>query len=148
MLRASTELSGQDADLRAVTDGEAAAASGIDHGAELAALAEAIVGDDEAALARARARLDAAMGPEALVDAVAVAANFERMVRIADGTGIPLDPPMTLLSQDIQEALDLARFGSAANTPALGIAGRLLGPVVRPLAFGLLRTFMRRRNSS
>lgn len=39
-----------------------------------------------------------------------VASNFERMVRIADATGIPLDACMQALSQEIRDALDLERF--------------------------------------
>lgn len=50
------------------------------------------------------------MGPEAMVDAAGVASNFERMVRIADATGIPLDERMAKASKDVREALDLERF--------------------------------------
>jgi hypothetical protein len=50
------------------------------------------------------------MGPEAVVDAAGVASNFERMVRIADATGIPLDERMEKASKDVREALDLERF--------------------------------------
>jgi hypothetical protein len=50
------------------------------------------------------------MGPEAMVDAAGVASNFERMVRIADATGIPLDERMEKASKDVREALDLERF--------------------------------------
>ena len=57
------------------------------------------------------------MGPEALVDAAAVVGNFGRMTRIADSTGIPLDESMEAISGAIRSELDLARFGSSANTP-------------------------------
>lgn len=50
------------------------------------------------------------MGPEAMVDAAGVASNFERMVRIADATGIPLDERMAKASKDVREALELERF--------------------------------------
>ena len=46
----------------------------------------------------------------ALVDAAGVASNFERMVRIADATGIPLDARMAALSQDVRDTLHLERF--------------------------------------
>ena len=42
-------------------------------------------------LAERRAELAAALGPDAVVDAAATVANYQRMVRIADGCGIPLD---------------------------------------------------------
>ena len=58
----------------------------------------------------------------ALVDAAAVVGNFERMVRIADGTGIPLDKPVAMVSADMREELGLdaksvaARFTSESHT--------------------------------
>ncbi len=50
------------------------------------------------------------MGSEAVVDAAGVASNFERMVRIADGTGIPLGESLAARSQSVREELDLERF--------------------------------------
>lgn len=76
-----------------------------------------MVSDDETVLATARHRVLIELGPEALVDAVAVASNFERMVRIADSTGIPLDEYVYEQTNDLRGALHLNRFGSAANTP-------------------------------
>ena len=123
LLRASSEVSGGGGavDLAAINEGESAAAgNGIAHAEALVALADAQVGDDDAALAAARARLLAEVGPEALVDSVAVVANFERMVRIADATGTPLDAPVAMMATGLREELDLDRFGSAANTPRAG----------------------------
>ena len=134
-------------DPRAVTDPSAAGASGVDHAEVLLAFADAVVGDDEAALAAARRTLREEMGAAALVDAAAVASNFERMVRIADGTGIPLDAPLDLLSQDLRAELHLQRFGSAANTPVPGPVIRTLGGVLRPVARRAVRLMvaLRRR---
>ena len=47
---------------------------------------------------------------EAMVDAAGVASNFERMVRIADATGIQLDERMAALSQEVRDTLQLERF--------------------------------------
>lgn len=90
------------------------------HGPALTAFAEALVQGDEAALAEARGRVLQALGPAGLVDAAAVASNFERMVRIADATGIPLDTPMAALTADLRDRLGLDRFASAAHTKRLG----------------------------
>jgi hypothetical protein len=122
-----------------VNDGKAASASGVAHADALVALAEALVGDDEAALAEARQRALERMGPEAFVDAVAVASNFERMVRIADGTGIPLDTPMNLISEDVREELNLGRFAAAAHTPAVSAWQRPQGRVLRRLMPRILK---------
>jgi len=52
-------------------------------------------------------KLIAILSPQAMVDAAAVVANFSRMVRIADGTGIPLDDMMAEYSSDLREDLGL-----------------------------------------
>ena len=87
-----------------------AATSGIEHGALLIAFAEAMVGQDDDALTHARHAVLEVMSPAAMVDAAGVASNFERMVRIADATGIPLDERMERLSREVRDALHLERF--------------------------------------
>ena len=91
-------------------DHEAAASSGVEHGTLLIAFAEAMVGDDDATLTHARHAVIEVMSPAALVDAAGVASNFERMVRIADATGIPIDARMAALSQEVRDALHLERW--------------------------------------
>jgi hypothetical protein len=76
----------------------------------LVAFAEAIVDRDAADIARARERLVDRMGVAAMVDAAAVASNFERMVRIADGTGIPLGDRLESLARPVVEELRLERL--------------------------------------
>jgi len=44
-----------------------------------------------------------------MVDAAGVASNFERMVRIADATGVELDASITELTADVRTALGLER---------------------------------------
>jgi len=122
-----------------VTEDAAAAQSGIAHAEALLGFADGAVLGDEATLAAARQRLLDELGPEALVDAAAVVGNFERMTRIADATGIPLDAPVTAMTQDIRRGLGLDEFGSARNTPALGAIGRILGRVLRPVAVQMFR---------
>ncbi len=135
----SGETSGRDYGLAAIVDGKAAHASGIDHAEELVTLAEAMVGSDDAALASARQGLRDAMGAEALVDAAAVASNFERMVRIADATGIPLDPPVNAMTADIQEELGLTAFAAKSQTPDAGRLARAAGPLLRRISPRLMR---------
>lgn len=115
LLRASGAATGQAFDLHAVTEGTTTASSGVAHEEILLALAEAMVSDDEAALVTARTRVREELGPEALVDAAGVASNFERMVRIADATGIPLDSFLDEMTVDLRAELQLARFESTAN---------------------------------
>jgi hypothetical protein len=138
------EVSGDAVDLRAVVD--ATVPSGVAHGEALLALADAVVGEDVAGLERARERLLAELGPEGFVDAAAVAANFERMVRIADATGIPLDTPVRMVTLELRDELSLGGFRSAANTPAPVPGQRLLGRALRPFTSRLMRRVFRRRS--
>jgi len=142
----SGELSGKEIDLRAVNGDGAAAGIAVAHGDLLIAFAEGVVGRDDAALARARAGVLAALGPAALVDAAAVAANFQRMVRIADATGIPLEGPIDVMTEDMRAYLGFDRFGSAANTPPPSALKRVVGQALRPIVPVVLRLFKGRRS--
>ena len=147
MLRASIECHGQEADLRAVTDGAKAGDSGILHGEKLTRFAEAAVAGDTAELATARDALRAAAGSAALVDAAAVVGNFQRMVRIADGTGIALDGVMVGASQDFRDGMGLDDFRSRRETD-IGVVGRVAAPILRSVAkLGLRAAGWRARRS-
>ena len=100
-------------ELAALIDADAATASGVAYGDVLLALADAMVGRDDTALAQARDAVLQTLGPAGLVDAVGDASNFERMVRIADATGIPLDDGMLHLTQDVRHELRLDSFTAA-----------------------------------
>jgi hypothetical protein len=134
----SGELAGERLDVHAVTAGAGAAPTGVPHERELLALAEAVVRGSERELAAARRAALAALGPEGFVAAAAVAANFERMVRIADATGIPLEAPLAAISGGLRAELGIDAFGSAASTPRLSPARRLLGRALAPFARFLL----------
>lgn len=108
MLRVSSESIGSTVNLETINDGTSTA--GIEFESELVAFAEAMVGSEDAALARARTALTAAMGAPAMVDAAGVASNFERMVRIADSTGIPLGAGLEQFSSAVRADLHLERF--------------------------------------
>ena len=57
-------------------------------------------------------------------------ANFQRMVRIADGSGIPLDAPMAMITADIRDELGINEFSSANLTQKVGPVKRVLGKVM------------------
>lgn len=116
MLRASTQTHNAHIELDAVSGNEASARD-VTFGAELVRFAEAVASRDVGTLAGARQVLLEAAGPQVLVDAAGVAANFQRMVRIADATGIPVDDISSALSREIREHLHLERFATARNTP-------------------------------
>ncbi len=116
MLRVSAQQTGTAVDLQGLNGDAAGAATGIEWGAELMTFAEALARRDEAGLARARQVLLERAGPAVLVDAAGVAANFQRMVRIADSIGIPVDDMDNAIGQAVRAELNLERFASAANS--------------------------------
>jgi hypothetical protein len=52
------------------------------------------------------------------------------MVRIADGTGIPLDPPMAMITADMRADLGINNYSSAEYTPEVSAFMRLLGRIM------------------
>jgi hypothetical protein len=117
LLRVSGEKSGSELDLRAVTEGQKVA-SGLPGGDALTAFVDAALADDPGDIKSARERVIGELGDAACVDAAAVIGNFERMVRIADSTGIPLDKRLAMISEDVQDDLGLKAFGGAERISA------------------------------
>lgn len=149
MLRVSSQAKGESTDVSAIRDGAAAAAaSGIEHADLLLAFAEAAVAHDEDVLARLRPKIVDAVGPEGLLETASVAANFQRMVRIADGTGIPQDAPVKVLAADLIDDLGLRDFPSSNNTAPASLGQRLIGKLLRPFAPTLMSVGLRRRKPS
>jgi len=122
--------------MRSVVDGKGA---GIDGGDTLLAFVDAAKGQDADELARARNAVAEKFGPEALVDAACVIGNFERMNRIADGTGIPIEAPLAALTSDIREELNLDSFESSGNSGSLSGGVKLLGLALRKLVPTLIK---------
>ncbi len=141
LLRASGESQGEAADPRAVTDPAAAAASGVPDAELLLAFADAVIDRDPEATARARDALRARAGDAATVDAAAVIANFERMVRVADGTGIPLDGPVAFFSADLRSEIGIDRVAATANAGPAGRAVRWASRALQPLLRAAMRRF-------
>jgi hypothetical protein len=147
MLRVSGEIDDQPIDLHAVTEGKVSS--------EQIPAAEALNGLVEAVLQRpedldaAREELREQVGDAGLADAAAVIGNFQRMVRIADGTGLPLDKFMAQLSADFREDLGIDRYGSAELTPsASGPLSKIAGYILRAVAvrgMRLRRAFQKSR---
>lgn len=85
---------------------------GVPHGAVLASFVDAVIGGDTAGLAIARKAVRRAVGDAAFVDVCATVASFNAVVKIADGTGIPLEEAKEARTRDIREALDINAFQS------------------------------------
>lgn len=133
LLRESGTLAGESYDLSAITE-DGSGGGGVPHGETLVGFTEALMGEDEAALDRARQEVLERLGPEQLVDAAGVAATFNMMDRIADSTGIPLDGPLDFMTIDMRTEIGLDQFPSAANTPKPGAVKRVLSRALKPVA--------------
>jgi hypothetical protein len=82
----------------------------VAYGRLLVTFAEAVLGEDDGALRRARDALMEALGPPGLVDAAGVVGLFNAIDRVGDAAGIPLEPEKAAASADFRTALDLDRF--------------------------------------
>ncbi len=100
MLRASTDES-KDASPR--------------HASELEAFATAVATGDEA-LRERRDDLLNAIGAERFVEAAAVTAAFHGYVRVADGTGIPVDEMVVATSGQLREEMGINSYAGSSNS--------------------------------
>lgn len=116
MLRASAKINETDIDIQGVGGDVSSASQGIEFGLQLMRFAESVANRDSQALGASRQALLDVAGPLVLVDAAGVAANFQRMVRIADSMGIPYDNPDSSLGQQVRDELNLTAFASARHT--------------------------------
>lgn len=60
--------------------------------------------------ARARGNVYRSLGAAALVDAAAIVASFNAVVKIADGTGIPLEEAKAEATAELRATLGLEKF--------------------------------------
>ncbi len=147
MLRVSSELEGEKVDLQSITKGSDVQ-SGVPFQDELLAFAEVALGDDDEAITGVSEAVREKMGDAAVVDAAGVIANFQRMVRIADGAGIPLDTPVAVVTSTIRSELGLNSYSSYDSTPELTFAQRILGRMLNPFLATVFKQVTKRMIST
>jgi hypothetical protein len=106
MLRWSSTETGEAVDLDAVATGRAGA--GLDHGDQLLRFAGACAGHDDDALRLARRQLARVTDEAFMIDAAAVAANFEMMTRLADSTGAKMPPERLAATPEVIAVMNIA----------------------------------------
>ena len=148
MLSLSADLLEATVDLQMINGDDNATEGDVAHAKALMHFAESFARRDEAALSEARDALRADAGADVLVDTAGVAANFQRMVRIADSVGIPLDDRNVAISAGVREELNLQRFHSAKNTPKPTLKLRLMSLIARPIAKRMIKKMEAQRNTS
>ena len=115
-LRGNAQAIEKEIDINQVRTQDNADDGGIDYGRELNNFVDGFMSHDDAQLSQARQELIDSMGTAGMVEAAAVAGNFQRMVRIADSIGIPIDEARFEISAGLREELGLNEFHSAQNT--------------------------------
>lgn len=110
MLSWSSTSTGETVDLAAVAAGRDGV--GLPFGDALLRFASAAAGTDDGELADARQALVDATDAAFMVDAAAVAANFEMMTRLADGTGATM--PAARLNQS-SEAIEIMHVATLVS---------------------------------
>lgn len=103
MLRASGTF-----ELRAVTD--ATLQSGVEFGDEIRELVDATVQGRWSDLAALRDIHEQTMGSQVLVDVLTVASGFNGITRVADATGIPVDPVPAKDSEEMRSEVGIDAF--------------------------------------
>ena len=114
LLRASGQRENRDFNLNAVN--EAHGDPGVDYADHLRRLTEAAIGSRWQELAAVRDDAAAAMGEQAMVDALTVAAGFNGITRVADATGIPLDPTTLEVTGSMRAETGIDAFDYVAKS--------------------------------
>ncbi len=108
-LRESSQQDQLDTDFAVILGEAEDAGGGVPAGAALRRFALAVLGQ-ESDLAAARADLVAELGLRRAAQAAAIVAGFDAINRVADATGIPLNPEMVKRSRDLVAGLGLERM--------------------------------------
>ncbi len=90
--------------------GAEAATSGVPNAALLLEFVEAVLAADERRLNAARQTLHDTLGAAALIDAAAIVASFNAVVKLADASGIPLEDAKAEATAELRRTLDIDRF--------------------------------------
>lgn len=105
MLRASGRHADKEFDLAGVFGDRESDVPGAD---VLLPFVDALLRGGDVTAARDAVRI--ALGEAALSDAAAVIGGFDGITRIADATGIPMEPEKAAANADFFAALDIGRF--------------------------------------
>ena len=108
MLRVSVSQSSLQVDLSGLRTGDSQALDAIPKASTLIRLADAFMSHEPDHLANIRDEAASVIGELGVIEAIGVAANFQRMVRIASGTGIPIDEPDPEFGRAVRAALNLS----------------------------------------
>ena len=144
LLRGSGEANSHDVDLDLVTATpeqlaqQSEDAGGLPHAVALITYTDAVISGDPERIRSEAARLETKLGRAGLVRAACVVGNFQRMNRVADATGIALDPGMQFMSSDVRDQVGANAYRSSSYTPEIGSWATTLGVSLRPLVLRVM----------
>ncbi len=119
LLRRSGEIREESYNLAGVTsvdDGEI----GVAHESLLLEIAEAVYAEDTEKMAAIRTRGAEEIGAQALVDAIAVAAAFNGITKVANATGIPLDTETEKQTPEMRQVTGIDDYSEAHKSSLFG----------------------------
>jgi hypothetical protein len=114
LLRESSKKADQSLSFNAVTD-VAAGDVGVENEASLAAIAEAVCKGDRLQLSKVRQKAQLILGAQGLVDAIGIAAAFNGITKIANGTGLPLDQSNTDTTRQLRAETGIDGYSEQAK---------------------------------
>lgn len=128
----SGEANGLTVDLAAAIDPDHVGDVGVPASTELLAFANAVERSD-GDIDQTRAAVAAVIGADGAIEAAAIIAIFNGLVRVADGTGIRLDDGVFAVSAAARERLGLNDFVGAANSADVEVGAAAGGTGVEQL---------------
>ncbi len=128
-------MTGGNVNLDGLADPNRVVDLGIPHSKLMIMYTDALVKRDKVAIKASRDALVEAIGAEATVDAAGVISNYTRTVRVSDGTGVPVDAPIQVMSEDLREELKINEFDSAEKTKNMPFIKRMIMKRLVPVMF-------------
>ena len=117
LLRRSGEKDNQEYNLNIINGyADSDADFSVDEEVFLLELAEAVFSGDSARLSFMRGKGSSVLGEQALVDAIAVAAGFNGITKIANATGLPLDADTEASTVDMRQQTNIDNFGDTRKS--------------------------------
>ena len=108
LLRGSGLKTQTNFNVNAVTDG--AATAGIENEATIRSLVDTFMAGDWQSLAAIRTQATKEIGIQAVADVLTVAAGFNGITRVANATGIPLDPSTAEATSEMRYSANINDF--------------------------------------
>jgi len=115
LLRASGDRANEQYNLDSVT-APGIGDTGVTNGKFLMELSEAVFYQDENSLANIRRRGLELLGERGLADALGIAAAFNGITKVANGTGLPLDQSTDAVTGEMRSSTGINEYSEAVKS--------------------------------